>query len=101
MFCQKCGAAVNGKEDHMFISKKRIKALEARISELESKSTVNLWALGKVDFPTFAKHVETVLVKTKKPPAVTDGSAVDVKVTLDRKEIANAVHESLAGVSQV
>ncbi len=42
----------------MFISKKKIKQLEQRISELEKKSVADTYSYGKVDLTGLAKIVE-------------------------------------------
>ena len=57
----------------MFISKKRLKKMEQRIKSLESKSSTHIWGMGEVTFPEFAKNIDTILNRMKKPPAATDG----------------------------
>lgn len=47
----------------MWVSKKRFLALEKRVSELESKQTVNTFTMGKVDLRAVALVLDDHLKK--------------------------------------
>jgi len=52
----------------MFVSRKTLKAMEQRISELETNSTANTYAFGKVNLQKLTKIIEEM----KKPSVIAD-----------------------------
>jgi len=45
----------------MWVSRKRMDALEKRLRDLEAKSVAVTWEFGKVDFPTYTMRMSRLL----------------------------------------